>query len=77
MITMPNLDISSYSLLEVFIFAVLIIIGLIILIFIVKLLLIFLPAAVIALVVWFLTSSLFWAGVAFVVVAIIAIARRL
>ncbi len=55
----------------------LVIIGIIIIVVIAKVLLFFLPAAIIAVVVWFLTGySLFWAGVAFLVVAFLSVLRR-
>lgn len=54
----------------------LLVIGIIIIIVIVKILLFILPAAIIALIVWLLTGSLFWAGVAFVVVALISLLKR-
>ena len=54
----------------------LLIIGIVIIILIAKVLLFILPAGIIALVVWFLTGSLFWAGVAFLVVAFISLLRR-
>jgi hypothetical protein len=43
---------------------------------IVKVLLFVLPGAIIALVTWLLTGSLFWAGVAFLIVAFISVVRR-
>jgi hypothetical protein len=54
----------------------LLIIGIVIIILIAKVFLFVLPAGIIALVVWFLTGSLFWAGVAFLVVAFISLLRR-
>lgn len=55
----------------------LVIIGIIIIVVIAKVLLFFLPAAIIAVVAWFLTGySLFWAGVAFLVVAFLSVLRR-
>ena len=51
-------------------------IGLAIIILLAKVLLFALPAAIIALVVWFLTGNLLWAGVAFLVVALISLLRR-
>jgi hypothetical protein len=54
----------------------LLIVGIVIIILIAKVLLFILPAGIIALVVWFLTGSLFWAGVAFLVVAFIPLVRR-
>ncbi|MGC8939496.1 MAG: hypothetical protein ACP5IM_01625 [Candidatus Bathyarchaeia archaeon] len=43
---------------------------------VVKILLFVLPATVIAFVVWLLTGSLFWAGVAFLIVALISLLKR-
>jgi len=54
----------------------LIIIGLVI-IFVIRLLFILIPAALIALVVWFLTGSLWWAGLAFLVIAALSILKKL
>lgn len=51
-------------------------IGLAIILLLAKVLLFALPAAIIALVVWFLTGNLLWAGVAFLVVALISLLRR-
>jgi len=56
----------------VFLF-LLLIIGLVIIILVAKFLLFVLPAGIIAFVVWFLTGSIFWAGVAFLVVALISL----
>ena len=54
----------------------LIIIGLVI-IFVVRLLFVLVPAALVAFVVWFLTGSLWWAGVAFLVIAALSIFKKL
>ena len=54
----------------------LVIIGIVIIIVVAKVILFVLPAGIIAIVVWFLTGSLLWAGVAFLVVAFISILRR-
>ncbi len=54
----------------------LLVVGLVIIILLAKVLLFILPAGIIALVVWFLTGSVFWAGIAFLVVALISLARR-
>ena len=61
---------------EAVILLFLLIIGLLIIVVIVKVLLFVLPRAIIALVVWLLTGSLFWAGVAFLIVAFISVVRR-
>jgi hypothetical protein len=62
-----------YDLLLLFL---LLVIGVVIVILIAKVILFILPAGIIALVVWFLTQSLFLAGVAFLVVAFISLIRR-
>jgi len=54
----------------------LIIIGLVI-IFLIRLLLIFIPAVIIAVVVWLLTGSLWWAGIAFLVISALSILKKL
>lgn len=62
---------------EVLILLLLFIIGVIIIIVVAKVLLFFLPAVIIAAVVWYLTDfSLFWAGVAFIIVALLSLIRR-
>jgi hypothetical protein len=35
-----------------------------------------LPAAILAVVVWFLTGSMFWAGVVFLVIAVISLLKK-
>ncbi len=62
-----------YDLLLLFL---LLIIGIAIIIIIAKVILFILPAGIVAVVVWFLTGSFFWAGVAFLVVAFISLIRR-
>jgi hypothetical protein len=54
----------------------LVIIGLVI-IFLIRLLFMLIPAAIIALVVWLLTKSLWWAGIAFLIVAALSILKKL
>jgi len=54
----------------------LVIIGIVIIVVVAKIILFVLPAGIVALVVWFLTGNLLWAGVAFLVVAFISILRR-
>jgi len=61
---------------EVIALLLLLLIGVIIIIVIAKMLLFFLPAVIIAIVVWFLTGSGFWAGVAFLIIAFISVTRR-
>ena len=56
---------------------VLVIIGLIV-IALIKLFLVLIPAILVAIVVWFLTGGdLFWAGVAFLVVALLSLVSKL
>lgn len=63
-------------LIDVAFLLLLLVIGLIIIILLAKVFLFILPAGIIALVVWFLTGSVFWAGVAFLVVALISLLKR-
>lgn len=55
---------------------ILIIVGIIIIV-LVKILLVFIPAILIAFLVWFFTGSIFWAGIAFLVVAALSLLSRL
>ena len=71
-INLPGLP-ALYELLFLFL---LVIVGLVVIILIAKVLLFILPGAIIALVVWFLTGSLLWAGIAFIVVSVISLVRR-
>jgi hypothetical protein len=71
-INLPGLP-ALYELLFLFL---LVIVGLAIIILIAKVLLFILPGAIIALVIWFLTGSLLWAGIAFIVVSVISLVRR-
>ncbi len=64
---------SLYDLVFLFL---LLVIGLVIIILLAKVFLFILPAGIIAVVVWFLTGSVFWAGVAFLVVALFSLLRR-
>jgi len=61
---------------EVVALLILLIIGIIIIVIIAKVALFFLPAAIIAVVVYLLTESWFWAGVAFLAIAFISVVRR-
>jgi hypothetical protein len=54
----------------------LVVVGLVIIVLLAKVLLFILPGAIIAFVVWWLTGSLLWAGIAFLVVSFISILRR-
>lgn len=54
----------------------LLVVGLVVIVLLAKFLIFILPAGIIALVVWFLTGSVFWAGVAFLLVALISLIRR-
>jgi hypothetical protein len=74
---MPLISVPGLSgLNELIILVLLVVIGLAIIILIAKVLLFILPGAIIALVIWFLTGSLLWAGVAFIVVSFISLVRR-
>ncbi len=63
-------------LIDVAFLLLLLVIGLVIIILLAKVFLFILPAGIIALIVWFLTGSVFWAGVAFLVVALISLLKR-
>jgi hypothetical protein len=54
----------------------LIIIGLII-ILLIRLLIVLIPAVILGFVVWLLTGSYFWAGIAFLVIAALSILKKL
>jgi hypothetical protein len=55
---------------------VLVIIGIII-ILLIRFILILIPAVLLALVVWFFTGSLFWAGITFLVIAALSLLKKL
>jgi hypothetical protein len=55
---------------------VLVIIGIII-IMLIRFILILIPAVLLAVVVWFFTGSLFWAGITFLVVAALSLLKKL
>jgi hypothetical protein len=51
----------------------LVIIGILVIVLIVAVALVLLPAIIVAIIVWFLTGSFFYAGIAFLVVALIGL----
>lgn len=55
---------------------ILVIIGVVIIVLI-KLFLVLIPAILVAVIVWFLTGDLFWAGIAFLVVAALSVLAKL
>ncbi|MGC9346254.1 MAG: hypothetical protein ACP5ER_05645 [Candidatus Bathyarchaeales archaeon] len=55
---------------------ILIVIGIIIILLIAKVVFFFLPAIIIAVIVWLFTGSGFWAGVAFLIIALLSILKR-
>ena len=66
--TIPHFDIIALF--------VLVIIGIII-IMLIRLLIMLIPAVLLALVVWFFTGSLFWAGITFLIIAALSILKKL
>jgi hypothetical protein len=54
----------------------LIVLGLVI-IFVVRVIVILIPAALVAFVVWYLTGNTWWAGLAFLAIAALSIAKKL
>ncbi|MCW4047218.1 MAG: hypothetical protein NWE99_06615 [Candidatus Bathyarchaeota archaeon] len=71
-ITVPGLP----GLYDLLLLLLLVVVGLVIIIVLAKVLLFILPGAIIAFVVWLLTGSLLWAGIAFLIVSFISIAKR-
>jgi len=65
--SIPQFDIATLI--------ILVIIGIII-ILLIRLILMLIPAVLIGFVVWLLTGSLFWAGVAFFVIAALSLLRK-
>ena len=66
--SIPQIDIIAL--------VVLVIIGIII-IMLIRLLIMLIPAVLLAIVVWFFTGSLFWAGIVFLIVAALSVLKKL
>lgn len=77
----PALNIIPFQLLgpilDIVVLIILLVIGLAIIVLLVKVFLFVLPAAIVAFIVWFLTGSIFWAGIAFLVVAFLSLLAKL
>jgi hypothetical protein len=71
-ITVPGLP----PLYDLLLLVLLVVVGIAIIVILAKVILFILPGAIVAIVVWFLTGSLFWAGVSFLIVAFISLVRR-
>lgn len=67
---------DSIPQIDIIVLVVLVIIGIII-IMLIRFLLMLIPAVLLALVVWFFTGSLFWAGITFLIVAALSILKKL
>jgi hypothetical protein len=67
---------DSITQFDIMALVVLVIIGIII-ILLIRLLLMLIPAVLLALVVWFFTGNLFWAGITFLVVAALSLLKKL
>ena len=61
---------------DIMLLVVLVVIGIII-ILLIRLLLMLIPAVLLAIVVWFFTGSLFWAGITFLIIAALSILKKL
>ena len=72
MITIPSLPGGIF---DIILLAILLLVGIVIIVLIAEVLLFILPAAIVAFIVWFLTGSLFLAGIAFLIVALISLIR--
>jgi hypothetical protein len=68
--------IIELGLLALLVFAVLVVIGILIIIFVIGSLIMFLPATIIAIVVLLLTGSWYFAGIAFLIIAVLMIIFR-
>ncbi len=66
--SIPQIDILAL--------VILVIIGIVI-IMVIRLLIMLIPAVLLALVVWFFTGSLFWAGITFLIIAAFSILKKL
>jgi hypothetical protein len=64
------------GLLALFIFAILVVVGILIIVFVIGSMIMFLPATIIAIIVLLLTGSWFLAGMAFLVVAVLMVIFR-
>lgn len=64
------------GLLALFIFTILVVVGILIIIFVIGSMIMFLPATIIAIIVLLLTGSWFLAGIAFLVVAVLMVLFR-
>jgi len=73
MINIPALPVGLF---DIVLLVILLLIGILIIILIADVLLFILPAAIVAFVVWLLTGSLFLAGIAFLIVALLSLAKR-
>ena len=67
---------NSITTTDIIVLVVLVIIGIII-ILLIRLLLMLIPAVLLAIVVWIFTSSLFWAGITFLIVAALSLLKKL
>lgn len=67
---------DSVTQIDIITLVALVIIGIII-ILLIRLLIMLIPAILLALVVWFLTGSLFWAGITFLIIAALSILKKL
>lgn len=54
----------------------LVVVGVVIIVLIAKVLLFILPGAIIGCVVWFLTGSLLWVGIEFIVVSLLSLVKK-
>jgi len=58
-------------------FVVLLVIGILVIIMLAGLLIVLLPAILVAIIIWFFTGSLFFAGIAFLVVALLSLITKI
>lgn len=70
------LFLGSFGLLGLLALLVLVVVGIVIIILIAKVLFFILPAAIIALVVWWITGETAYAGIAFIAVAVLSLLKH-
>jgi len=56
---------------------ILVVIGILIIVLIVGAAIFLLPAIIVGIIIWFLTGSFFYAGIAFLIIALISLVRRI
>jgi len=56
---------------------ILLVIGILVIVFLVRLAIVLLPAIIISIIIWFFTGSFFYAGIAFLIVALVSLVAKI